>query len=68
MINESERPLYGISISAQTPMFIEKTKFLRNRAEYIRFEELDRVIIIPGESPCILKTPQKNSPINFPEK
>lgn len=61
VINKPERSLYGISMSAQTPMFIEKTKFLRNRAEYIRFEELDRVIIIPGEKTVIIPMYPENS-------
>lgn len=53
MINEPGKFLHGISISAQTPMFIEKTKYGETRAEYIRFEEIEKInpkehsIVIP---------------------
>jgi hypothetical protein len=54
IINEPNSPVYGISIAAQTPIFIEATKFAKPRANYITFENLNQadingqnVVIIP---------------------
>ncbi len=45
VINEPGRPIHGISISAQTPMFIERTMYDRLRAKYVKFEDLDAIEI-----------------------
>lgn len=45
ILNELDVPLYGISIPAQTPMFIEQTKFSKTRAIYLKAEELDQIKI-----------------------
>lgn len=45
IVNELGNPLYGISIPAQTPMFIETTKFGKPRAIYIKAEDLDKIEI-----------------------
>ncbi len=45
IVNEPEIPLYGISIPAQTPMFIEKTKYGKSRTVYLKFEDLDQIKI-----------------------
>jgi len=53
IVNELGYPLYGISIPAQTPMFIEYTGFGKLRATYLKAEELNKIkltgkiIIIP---------------------
>ena len=53
IVNELGYPLYGISIPAQTPMFIEYTEFGKLRATYLKAEELNKIklagkiIIIP---------------------
>lgn len=43
IVNEANSPLWGISIPAQTPMFIESTKYGFPQANYIKFEELDKI-------------------------
>lgn len=43
IVNEPDSPLYGISIPAQTLMFIESAKFGKPRANYITFENLDSI-------------------------
>ncbi len=43
IINEPGKPIHGISISAQTPMFIERTQYDKVRADYIKFEDLDHI-------------------------
>ena len=43
IVNELGHPLYGISIPAQTPMFIESTKFGRTDSTYLKFEDLDQI-------------------------
>ena len=45
IVNEPGSPLYGISIPAQTLMFIESTKFGAPRSNYIKFENLDSIKI-----------------------
>ena len=45
--------LYGISIPAQTPMFIESTKFGKPQATYLKFEELDKIDIYQNKSVII---------------
>jgi len=43
IIDTPNNPLYGISIDAQTPIFIERTKFKDKRAEYINFRDLEKI-------------------------
>lgn len=43
IIDTKNNPLYGISIDAQTPIFIERTKFKDKRAEYINFRDLEKI-------------------------
>jgi hypothetical protein len=45
IVNEPGHPLYGISIPAQTPIFIERTKYGKTRATYLKFEDLDQIKI-----------------------
>jgi len=45
IVNELGFPLYGISIPAQTPMFIERAKFGEVRSTYLRAEDLDQIKI-----------------------
>jgi len=45
IVNELGAPLYGISIPAQTPMFIETTKFGYPRSIYLKAENLDEIEI-----------------------
>lgn len=47
IVNELGAPLDGISIPGQTPMFIERTKFDKLRAHYIKAEDLDKVEKLP---------------------
>ncbi len=54
VINEPGSPIHGISISAQTPMFIEKTAYGKTRAEYIRFEELEDKLVETDETIFII--------------
>jgi len=50
IINTPGSPLYGISIAAQTPIFIEATKFGKPRATYLKFENLDQIDIYQNKS------------------
>ena len=50
IINTPGSPLYGISIAAQTPLFIEATKFGKPRATYLKFEQLDEIDIYQRKS------------------
>jgi len=50
IINTPGSPLYGISIAAQTPLFIEATKFGKPRATYLKFENLDQIDIYQNKS------------------
>jgi len=50
IINTPGSPLYGISIAAQTPLFIESTKFGKPRATYLKFENLDQIDIYQRKS------------------
>lgn len=68
IVNEYGKPLYGISIPAQTPMFIERAKYGYLRAEYIKAEELSKIkenlnknkkIVIVPLYPESLSTPLK---------
>jgi len=43
IIDTPNNPLYGISIDAQTPIFIERTKFKDKRSEYINFRDLEKI-------------------------
>ncbi|MFH1714562.1 MAG: glycosyltransferase family 39 protein [Candidatus Nealsonbacteria bacterium] len=45
IVNELGSPLYGISIPAQSVMFIEMTKFKRPRATYIKSEDVENIEI-----------------------
>jgi len=45
IVNELGVPLYGISIPAQTPIFIETTKFGQPRSTYLAAENLDQIRI-----------------------
>jgi 4-amino-4-deoxy-L-arabinose transferase-like glycosyltransferase len=53
IVNELNSPLYGISIPAQTPIFIESTVYGQPRAKYLKDNELDKIkkgeeaVIIP---------------------
>ncbi len=53
IVNELNSPVYGISIPAQTPMFIESTQYGQPRAHYLKDNELEQVktqgetVIIP---------------------
>lgn len=53
IVNEPGAPLYGISIPAQSLMFIESTKFGQPRSQYLKFEDLDQ-IKIGGEKTIII--------------
>ncbi|MDO8436418.1 MAG: glycosyltransferase family 39 protein [bacterium] len=53
IVNELGFPLYGISIPAQTPMFIEATKFGKPNSIYIKAEELDKIKLIKGKTVII---------------
>jgi len=53
IINTPSSPLYGISIAAQTPLFIETTKFGKPRATYLKFENLDQIDIYQRKSVVI---------------
>lgn len=50
VVNEPGSPLYGISIDAQTPMFIEYSKFGRLRTNYLKIEDLNQVKIGQGKT------------------
>jgi 4-amino-4-deoxy-L-arabinose transferase-like glycosyltransferase len=50
IVNEPGNPLYGISIPAQSPMFIESAKFGAPRATYLKFEDLNQVQPGPNET------------------
>jgi len=43
IVNEMGVPLYGISIPAQTPIFIEIVKFGQPRSTYLRAEDLNQI-------------------------
>jgi uncharacterized membrane protein len=43
IVNEPGNPLYGISIPAQTPIFIESAEYGKPRAAYLKFEDLDQI-------------------------
>ncbi|MBI2042601.1 MAG: glycosyltransferase family 39 protein [Candidatus Nealsonbacteria bacterium] len=43
IVNEFGSPLHGISIPGQTPMFIERTKFGKLRANYLAAERLNEI-------------------------
>ena len=43
IIDTPNNPVFGISIDAQTPIFIESTEFGAPRATYLRFEEVDEI-------------------------
>jgi len=45
IVNERGVPLYGISIPAQSPMFIESAKYGRPYSNYLRAEDLDQIKI-----------------------
>lgn len=45
IVNELGSPLYGISIPGQTIMFIERTKFPKLRAIYIKAEDISQIEI-----------------------
>jgi len=53
IVNTPGSPLYGISIAAQTPLFIEATKFGKPRATYLKFENLDQIDIYQRKSVVI---------------
>jgi len=59
VVNELQYPLYGISIPGQTPMFIEAAKFGKTRANYIKAEDLDKIVL--GETETIIIPLYKNS-------
>jgi len=50
IVNELGSPLYGISIPAQTVIFIENTKFDQPRAIYLRAEDLNQIKIAQGKT------------------
>ncbi|MFH1894422.1 MAG: glycosyltransferase family 39 protein [Patescibacteria group bacterium] len=62
IINEPGSPIYGISIAAQTPMFIEAAKFGKPRANYITFENLNPADIDGKNSVIIPLYPEKTLP------
>ena len=45
IVNQPGSPLYGISIDAQTPMFLEYTSYGRLRTSYLRVEDLNQINI-----------------------
>jgi 4-amino-4-deoxy-L-arabinose transferase-like glycosyltransferase len=54
VVNEPGSPFWGISIAAQTPIFIESAKFGKPRAQYIPFDNInyiqtgtEDVVVIP---------------------
>jgi len=47
IVNEKGVPYYGLSISAQTSIFIESTKFGKPRAIYLPWQEIDQIEISP---------------------
>ncbi|MCX6764299.1 MAG: glycosyltransferase family 39 protein [Candidatus Nealsonbacteria bacterium] len=70
IVNELQYPLYGISIPGQTPMFIENTKFGTTRANYIKAQDLDKIVL--GDKNTVIIPIYKNSLFNelkrkFPE-
>jgi len=69
IVNELGAPLYGISIPAQTPMFIERTEYNQPRSAYIRAENLEKIeigqkktVIIPLYGGEIFNELQKKFP------
>jgi 4-amino-4-deoxy-L-arabinose transferase-like glycosyltransferase len=52
IVNEPSHPLYGISIPAQTPIFIESAEFGQPQSTYLKFEELNK--IEPGQNETII--------------
>lgn len=53
IVNEFNIPLYGISIPAQAPIFIESIKFGKPRAIYLKAEELDKIKISQNKTVII---------------
>jgi len=56
LVNQSGVPVpypSGISVSAQTIMFIERTKFEEPRAEYLEPKEIDKIKLSPGRDTVI---------------
>ena len=69
IVNELGRPLYGISIPAQTPMFIESSKYGRPNSIYLKAEDLNdirtggkKTIIVPLYENRIFEELQKKFP------
>ncbi len=50
IVNEKGTPYYGLSISAQTPIFIESAKFGQPRAIYLPWQDLGQIEISPGKT------------------
>lgn len=61
IVNEYGAPLYGISIPAQTPMFIERTKYGLLRAKYVKAEELSTIEPGPGKTVIVPLYPESLS-------
>jgi len=47
IVNEKGTPYYGLSIAAQTPIFIESAKFGKPRATYLPWQEIGQIEISP---------------------
>ncbi len=43
LVNKEGEPFYGLSIAAQTPIFIERTEFDHNRAIYLPWQDLSQI-------------------------
>ncbi len=50
IVNEPNTNLYGISIPAQTPMFIESVKFGKPQTTYLKFGDLNQIDIYQNKS------------------